>query len=457
MVKIKRDMTEGNITSALLRFIIPLTAGNIFQQLYNIADTFIVGHYLGSNALASVGAVSSTIFLFNAVMMGLKAGISVILSGDYGKRDYVSYRKSQEAAKLLILIGILLTLLIGLVGGKYILNFIQVPIEIWDMSMLYFRIIILGYPFLFLFNYGNAVMQSVGNSQIVFWALSSSTLINVVLDIVFIRVLGMGVEGAALATVFSQIMLAIVLLVAIRTNITILEIKSNKISKGFSILEKLKEILQVAFPSMLQQGILSIGVIMINSLINRCGTEMIAGVSISGKIEGIATMPIVTIGEALAVFTAQNLGAGKPERINKGLKSAIKICSLFGVALAVLVIFQGKLLISLFLNQYNSVIIEKGYQYMISIMVMIFFMIPFRCFIGVVTGMKNMSAVLISFGLNIIGRVVSAYLLYPVVREYAIYIANPFSVLVGMITVIILYGNRIELTNETRLSERSAA
>ncbi len=440
MLTIKRDMTEENVTAALLWFILPLTAGNIIQQLYNIVDIFIVGHYLGRSALASVGAVSNIIFLFNAVMIGLKSGIAVISSGDYGRKDYISYLKSIRSAKLLIGIGIAVTLLTGLVGGNLILKFIQVPEEVWDSSILYFKIIVLGYPFLFVFNYGSAIMQSIGNSKIVFLSLAGSTMVNVILDVVFVRISGYGVAGAALATVISQMIPAIILLFALKTDAVMREIKKqgNRSVSGPSV-TKIREILQVSLPAMLQQGILAIGVVSITALINKCGTEMIAGVTVAGKIEGIVTMPVVTIGEALAVFTAQNIGAGKWERVQEGLKSAIKICGVMGIALSVLVVCKGKFLIGLFLDQYNDMIIEKGYCYMMSIMVMIFFMIPFRCFIGVATGMKNMMVVLVSFGLNILGRVTSAYILFPVVKEYAIYLANPFSVLIGTITVVLLY------------------
>ena len=436
----KRDMTEGNITSALLGFIIPLTAGNIFQQLYNIVDTFIVGHYLGSNALASVGAVSNLIFMFNAVMLGLKAGISVVASEDYGRRNYKDYKDTINVSKLLVITGILITVCIGLAGSNYLLRFVRVPEEVWKDSLLYFRIIMLGYPFLFLFNYGNALMQSIGNTKIVFLSLSTSTVINIIFDIVFIRALGMGVEGAALATVISQILLAIIINIALNKDIVMLEIKSKSFD-GVQLFskEKVKEILLVSFPAILQQGILAFGIISITALINQCGKEMIAGVAVSGKIESIISMPIVTIGEAMAVYTAQNVGAGKHERINQGLRSAMVICLIIGVSISGILIFKGKFFISLFLNQYDPAIIEKGYMNMMSILVMIFLMIPFRCFIGVCTGLKNMRAVVISFGLNIIARVICAYTLYQALREYAIYIANPFSVLVGAITVITIY------------------
>ena len=223
-------MTRGNVTTALLWFILPLTAGNILQQLYNIVDTFIVGHYLGSNALASVGAVSYIILLFNAVMIGLKAGISVIASGDFGRKDYGAYEETRKAARVLIAAGIILTLLIGLAGGGLIMKLIQVPEEIRDSSLLYFRIIVLGYPFLFLFNYGNALMQSIGNSNIVFAALASSTGVNVVLDVVFVRYLGLGVAGAALATLAAQAVLAVVILVRLRTSRMMRELQNLRTS-----------------------------------------------------------------------------------------------------------------------------------------------------------------------------------------------------------------------------------
>lgn len=432
----KRDMTSGNVTFSLLYFIIPLTLGNILQQLYNVVDTYIVGRYVGSMALSAVGSVSNLIFIFNAIVLGLKAGISVICSESYGRKDEEDFNISRTVGFSLIVISGVICTIIGVVGASSLMEFIRVPNEIFQDAYGYFRIILLGYPFVFLFNYGIAITQARGNSNITFIALLSSTICNILLDLVLICIFGLGVNGAAIATIISQALSMIIVF----TNL-VATVPRKKLSvKAGPALEKLKDILKVSFPSILQQGILSLGIILISALINQCGTAMIAGVAIGGKIDGIISLPIITIAEALAVFTAQNLGAGKPERIEEGVKAAIKLCIVMVIFLSVLIYYQGREIIELFLDEYDEAIISEGMNYMVSILVMMVFMIFFRCFIGVFTGKKEMRFVLLAFTLNIISRVSFAYVTFPRLGKWSVYIANPLSVMVGAIVIMSVYG-----------------
>lgn len=432
----KRDMTSGNVTVSLLYFIIPLTLGNILQQLYNVVDTYIVGRYVGSMALSAVGSVSNLIFIFNAIVLGLKAGISVICSESYGRKDEEDFNISRTVGFSMIVISGVICTIIGVVGASSLMEFIRVPNEIFQDAYGYFRIIFLGYPFVFLFNYGIAITQARGNSNITFIALLSSTICNILLDLVLICIFGLGVNGAAIATIISQALSMIIVF----TNL-VATVPRKKLSvKAGPALEKLKDILKVSFPSILQQGILSLGIILISALINQCGTAMIAGVAIGGKIDGIISLPIITIAEALAVFTAQNLGAGKPERIEEGVKAAIKLCIVMVIFLSVLIYYQGREIIELFLDEYDEAIISEGMNYMVSILVMMVFMIFFRCFIGVFTGKKEMRFVLLAFTLNIISRVSFAYVTFPRLGKWSVYIANPLSVLVGAIVIMSVYG-----------------
>lgn len=431
-----RDMTSGNVTVSLLYFIIPLTLGNILQQLYNVVDTYIVGRYVGSMALSAVGSVSNLIFIFNAIVLGLKAGISVICSESYGRRDEKDFNISREVGFLLIVATGVICTVIGITKVTNIMEFIKVPDVIFQDAYGYLRIILIGYPFVFLFNYGIAITQARGNSNITFIALLSSTICNILLDLVLICIFGLGVNGAAIATIISQALSMIIVF----TNL-IATVPRSKFSFEAGVAsEKLKDILRVSFPSILQQGILSLGIILVSALINQCGTAMIAGVAIGGKIDGIISLPIITIAEALAVFTAQNIGAGKPERIEKGVMEAIKLCIIMVIFLSVLIYYQGREIIELFLDEYDEAIVSEGMNYMVSILIMMVFMIFFRCFIGVFTGKKEMRYVLLAFTLNIISRVSFAYIAFPSLGKWAVYIANPLSVLVGAIVIMSVYG-----------------
>ncbi len=431
----KRDMTSGNITISLLCFIIPLTLGNILQQLYNVVDTYIVGRYVGSLALSAVGSVGNLIFIFNAIVLGLKAGIAVICSESYGRRDENDFNISRRVGLLLIIGAGTICTVIGLFGAKGMMRMINVPNEIFNQSYTYFRLLFIGYPFVFLFNYAIAIAQSRGNSNITFAALLASTICNIGLDLLLICHFRLGVAGAAIATVISQFLSMVIVAAYLRYRVP----KNNIQWKAKVAKQKCSEILQVSLPSVSQQGILSLGVISITALINKCGTAMIAGVAIGGKIDGIISLPIITIAEALAVFTAQNIGAGKSERVEIGLKSAIKMCGALAVILLMLVYFKGRSLITLFLDTYDEAIVSEGMNYMMSIFVMLIFMIFFRCYIGVFTGKKEMRYVLLAFTLNIISRVSFAYLTFENLGKWAVYIANPLSVLVGAITIMTIY------------------
>lgn len=431
----KRDMTSGNITISLLYFIIPLTLGNILQQLYNIVDTYIVGRYVGSLALSAVGSVGNLIFIFNAIVLGLKAGIAVICSESFGRRDENDFNISRRVGLFLIIGAGTLCTVIGLLGAKDLMTMINVPNEIFNQSYTYFRILFIGYPFVFIFNYAIAIAQSRGNSNITFIALLISTICNIGLDIFLVCYFRLAVAGAAIATVISQFISMTIVVAYLRFRIP----KRSIQWKVDAAKQKCMEILQVSLPSILQQGILSLGVISITALINKCGTAMIAGVAIGGKIDGIFSLPIITIAESLAVFTAQNMGAGKPERVEIGLKTAIKLSGAMAALLSMVVYFKGRSLIALFLDAYDEAIVSEGMNYMVSILVMLVFMIFFRCYIGVFTGKKEMRYVLLAFTLNIISRVSFAYLTFESIGKWAVYIANPLSVLVGAVTIMSVY------------------
>lgn len=431
----KRDMTSGNVTVSLLYFVIPLTVGNLLQQLYSVVDTYIVGRYVGGMALSAVGSVSNLIFIFNAIVLGLKAGISVTCSESYGRGDEDDFNIIRTVGLFLLIISGTICTLIGVFGARDLMNLIRVPGEIFGDAYGYFRIIFLGYPFVFLFNYGISIAQSRGDSNITFIALLSSTICNIILDLVLICRFGFGVNGAAIATVISQGLSMIIVF----TNLAI-NVPRKKIAlKGKIVANKFIDILKVSLPSILQQGILSLGIVAISALINQCGTAMIAGVAIGGKIDGIISMPIVTLAEALAVFTAQNIGAGKPERIEQGINAAMALSGVLVVILAIFTYFYGIDVIELFLEEYDEAIVTEGMNYMVSLIVMLVFMIPFRCFIGMFTGKKEMQYVLLAFTLNIISRVLFAYGTFPYLQKWAIYIANPLSVFVGGTAIVTVY------------------
>ena len=299
---------------ALIIFSLPMMLGNLFQQLYTMTDSVIVGRFIGEKALAAVGASYSLTSVFIAVAIGGGVGSSVLVSRAFGSRDYDSMKGSISTSLVSFMVLSLVLALFGYIFSPQIMNALNTPADILPDAVLYLRIYFLGLPFLFMYNVLSSVFNALGKSKIPLYLLIFSSLLNIILDLVMVAVFGWGIAGAAWATLIAQALSACISFVILLRNINAMEGKAVRMfDRGI-----FTRMVRLAIPSIIQQSTVSIGMMLVQSVVNSFGSEVLAGYSAGMRIENIATVPMVSIGNALSSYTAQNLGAGKEDRVVKG-------------------------------------------------------------------------------------------------------------------------------------------
>ena len=322
---------------AILAFSFPMMLGNLFQQFYTMADSVIVGRFLGEDALAAVGASYALTAVFIAIAIGGGAGATVITSREFGAK---AFRKMKESISTALIAFLLLSLLLGVMGfalSPSILAVLNTPENIMGDACSYLRIYFLGLPFLFMYNILSSVFNSLGRSRIPLCLLVFSSLLNIALDIVAVAYMGMGVAGAAWATLLAQAISAII------SSIMLMRILSRMDGKAMTLFSRdiSMQMARIALPSILQQSTISIGMMLVQSVVNTFGSEVLAGYSASIRIDNIVTVPFSAIGNAMSPYTAQNIGAGKDERIRPGYRISMGLIILSGaIACIVLQLFN---------------------------------------------------------------------------------------------------------------------
>ncbi|NLM75006.1 MAG: MATE family efflux transporter [Clostridiaceae bacterium] len=366
------DLTVGNETKAMLKLAIPMIIGNLVQQLYNVADTIIVGRFIGPDALAAVGSSFSVMVLLNSIILGFCMGSSTVFSILYGSKEIDKLKNSFFIS--FCLIGTL-SLVINLLALFYIdniLSFIRIPQEIWADTKTYLQIIFYGIIFTSIYNYFAGIMRSLGNSitPLIFLAISAVT--NIILDIVFIVPLNMGVSGAAYATIIAQAISAIGLAVYCIKKVPIIRLKCKHFQFDFRIV---KMIANNSILTSIQQSVMNFGILMIQGLVNSFGVAVMAAFAAVVKIESFAYLPKQELGNAFSTFIAQNYGAKEIGRIQKGIRSTLKIITIYGVIVSALIVLFAKPLMTIFVSAEETEIIRIGIQYL-------FIVASFYCLIG---------------------------------------------------------------------------
>lgn len=358
-----KDLTVGKPSTVLCRFSLPLLGSIIFQQLYNIADSFVAGKFIGDSALAAVGNGYEVTLIYLAFAFGCNIGCSVVLSQLFGAKRYRDLKTAVNTNFIASGALCLILMAIGFVFMKPLLRLINTPADIMDDTVLYLNIYTGGLLFLFFYNISTGIFSALGDSKTPFILLAISSSANIGVDILFVTSFNMGISGVAWATFICQGVSCI-------TSVAIVFIKLSKIKcekpSLFSV-PLLKKITRIAVPSILQQGFVSVGNIIIQSIINDFGTAVIAGYAAAVKINNFAVTSFNTLGNAMSNYTAQNLGGGKLDRVKKGFNSGIAISS--GLALiftSVFIIFR-KQLIGLFLNGNSIGAMEVGTAFLIII------------------------------------------------------------------------------------------
>jgi len=354
------DLTQGNIMKNLLKFSFPIMVGNVLQQLYNVVDTLIVGRYLGKNALAAVGSSYTLMVFVTSIILGLCMGSSAFFSMQFGRRDQKRLEQGIYMAFLMIGTVTLALNILVYVGIYGILAFLRVPEEVIPYMKTYLLWIFAGIAATFLYNFVANFMRALGNSLIPLCFLGISAVLNIFLDLFFIRVLMWGVGGAAAATVISQYIAGVGILLYCLKKYPEVHIKKENRNWNPGIL---KELLGLSSLTCLQQSVMNFGILMVQGLVNSFGSVVMAAFAAAVKIDSFAYAPVQDFGNAFSTYVAQNFGAGKRERIRKGMRDAVLGAFVFCTIISILVVGFAKPLMSLFLdeNSADAVLVGVGY------------------------------------------------------------------------------------------------
>lgn len=345
----------------MLLFALPMIVGNILQQFYNIADTFIVGKFLGADALAAVGSSYALMIFLTSILLGLCMGSGALFSIRFGERNEEKLKSSIFVSFFLILSITVAINMFSFVFIDKIINFMRIPENIFKITKDYLWIIFFGIGFTFLYNFFASLLRALGNSVVPLIFLAISAITNIVLDLWFVIDLGWGVKGAGGATVIAQGISGIG--IAIYTYYKFSWIFSG-FSKKFFSKSILKEISQYSFLTCMQQSIMNLGILMVQGLVNSFGTVIMAAFTVAVKIDSFAYMPVQDFGNSFSTFIAQNYGAGESKRIKEGIKNAIKVSTLFCVFISGIVYIFAEKLMLIFVQPNEIGIIEEGIKYL---------------------------------------------------------------------------------------------
>lgn len=432
-----QDLTIGNPQKVLWKFCLPLFGSVVFQQLYNIADSLIAGRFLGENALAAVGNSYEITLIYIAFAFGCNIGCSVITARYFGSKDYVSMKTSINTSLISSGIVCVLLMLIGFLGGKWLLSLIHTPADLLSDSLLYLNIYVLGLPFVFFYNLSTGIFSALGDSKTPFYFLAVSSLSNIALDIVFVRNFSMGISGVAWATFICQGVSCILALVFVFNKTG--KLTTEKKPSLFSV-PIFKQFAVIAVPSILQQSFISIGNIIIQSVINSFGSGVIAGYAAGVKLNNLVITSFTTLGNGVSNYTSQNIGANKISRISEGFVSGIKLVWCICLPISLLYFLFPHVLLSFFLDNPSSEALRSATLYL-KILAPFYFVVSAKLVAdGILRGASMMKKFMTATFTDLTLRVVLAILLSKTLLGYVgIWTAWPIGWTIATAMSILFY------------------
>ncbi len=401
-----KDLTVGKPQTVLWKFCMPLFGSIIFQQLYNIADSLVAGQFIGENALAAVGNSYEITLIFIAFAFGCNMGCSVVVSKLFGARNYKEMKTAVYTACIFSGFVCVLLMLIGITGSGMLLRLIRTPEEVFADSKLYLDIYAWGLPFVFFYNIATGIFSALGDSKTPFYFLAISSMSNIAVDIWFVKAFHMGVAGVAWATFLCQGISCILAMIVVFKRLAKIEEKEKA---PLFDLQLLKQIVVIAIPSTLQQSFISIGNIMIQSIINGFGAPVMAGYSAAVKLNNLVITSFTTLGNGISNYTAQNLGAMKLERIKQGFGVGIKLVWMLSLPLFLLYFFSGNIVLKLFMDNPTELAMHTGIIYL-KILSPFYFVVSAKLVAdGILRGAGMMNKFMIATFTDLILRVLLAF------------------------------------------------
>jgi len=431
------NMVTDSPGRALLFFALPMILGNLFQQFYNIIDSVVVGRFVGEEALASVGASYSITNVFIAIAVGGGIGSSVVVSQFLGAKQTGNMKTAISTTLINFLsIGVILGGL-GLLFNHRILSFMNTPENVFYDASVYLGIYFIGLPFLFMYNVQASVFQALGDSKTPLYLLVFSSLLNVVLDLLFVTQFFMGVAGVAIATLIAQGLSAVLSFL-----ILIKRLKEYETTEPFRLYDwnMMLHMMRVAIPSTLQQSIVHIGMLLVQSVVNGFGSAVMAGFAAGTRIESICIVPMLALGNAMSTYTAQNIGAGKKDRVKVGYRYCYLMAGVFAVIICVIMETWGDLFIRSFLNEGSAdTAFQTGMSYVRFIS---FFYICIGCKAttdGLLRGAGDVAVFTVANLVNLAIRVSVAAVFAPIIGVQAVWFAVPMGWTANYIISFIRY------------------
>jgi len=402
-----KDLTVGKPETVLWKFCVPLFGSIIFQQLYNIADSFVAGKFIGEEALAAVGNSYEITLIFIAFAFGCNMGCSVTVSQLFGAKRYKEMKTAVYTSVIVSAVLCVLLMLTGILGCKGLLELIHTPDTIFADSEIYLDIYILGFPFLLFYNVATGIFSALVDFKTPFFFLAVSSLSNILVDILFVTAFDMGVAGVAWATCLCQGISCVLALWAVRKRLAGIHTE-GKIAL-FSA-DLLKRIAVIAIPSILQQSFISIGNIVIQSVINSVAAGVIAGYAASVKLNSLVVTSFTTLGNGISDYTAQNVGAGSLARVKEGFKVGVRMVWLIAVPIVLLYFFASDLLIRIFMDQPSQLALSSGTRFL-KIVPPFYFVVAVKLVAdGILRGAGMMEEFMASTFTDLVLRVVLAFL-----------------------------------------------
>lgn len=403
-----KDLTVGEPNKILWQFCLPLFGSIIFQQLYNIADSLVAGKFISENALAAVGNSYEITLIFIAFAFGCNMGCSVIVSQLFGAKDYSRLKTAVSTACIFSAVICATLMLIGILGCDPLLRLIRTPEELLADSKLYLDIYVWGLPFVFFYNIATGIFSALGDSKTPFYFLAVSSTSNIAVDILFVKAFHMGVAGVAWATFLCQGVSCILAVLTVWIRLQKIPCQKRPALFDSSLLKK---IVIIAIPSILQQSFISIGNILIQSVINGFGASVMAGYSAAVKLNNLVITSFTTIGNGISNFAAQNLGAGKYSRLKDGFRAGIKMVWCLCIPFCALYLFLGKYLLLLFMEGNATAAIQTGRQFL-WILSPFYFVVSAKLIAdGILRGISAMRQFMTATFTDLVLRVVLAFFL----------------------------------------------
>ena len=432
-----KDLTVGKPQKVIFEFCLPLFLSIVFQQLYNIADSFVAGKFISEDALAAVGNSYEITLIFIAFAFGCNMGCSVLASRLFGAKEYTKLKSAINTSIVSTVATCVILMTIGLISMDGLLRLINTPSNILADSALYLDIYVYGLPFLFLYNLATGIFSALGDSKTPFIFLAFSSTANIFMDILFVTQLHMGVDGVAWATFICQGISALLALVVVFRRLD--KIKTEEKPQIF-VPSLFKQFLTVAIPSTMQQSFISVGNIILQSIINGFGSSVVAGYAAAVKLNNLVITSFTTIGNGISNYTAQNLGAQKLKRISDGWKAGVKMVEIISIPFIILYVLLSNQLLTLFMDNPSLGALKTGREFLRIVS-------PFYVIVcikmvsdGTLKGVGLMKYFMISTCTDLILRVVIAFLLSrTALQSTGIWLSWPIGWIIGTILSVIFY------------------